>query len=368
VQSVNGYTGAVTLTAADVGAATAAQGALADSAVQPGDLGTAAALNAPASGDAGPTEVVLGNDSRLSGGVGSGDVVGPASAVDGDLVLFDGITGKLIKSGGALATAVRAVVLTGLSLATSAAISATDTVLQAFGKLQAQITDNLLPSGYIDGLKMVWVSGTALTVTTGSAYIPSLGKVIRATSDIAKTGLTLTASTWYHVYLYDNAGTPDVEIVTAAPAAPYNGTARAKTGDTSRRYVGSVKTDASGNIFGFTHDATVGLVHYRDLSTTGFRIVAIGAATTDTTVSASSVVPITSRTMLSFSENNAASGIAFIGNADAGAPTTSHTMAFIRASRTLYGEIVLTSIQSFTYMVTSPATFDCYCAGYRYDR
>jgi hypothetical protein len=41
------------------------------------------------------------------------------------------------------ASRVRAVVLTGLSLATNAVISATDTVLSAFGKLQAQITANL---------------------------------------------------------------------------------------------------------------------------------------------------------------------------------------------------------------------------------
>ena len=36
-----------------------------------------------------------------SGGGGSGDVVGPASATDGNLVVFDGTTGKLIKDGGA---------------------------------------------------------------------------------------------------------------------------------------------------------------------------------------------------------------------------------------------------------------------------
>jgi hypothetical protein len=41
------------------------------------------------------------------------------------------------------AARVRTVVLTGLSLATNAVISATDTVLSAFGKLQAQITANL---------------------------------------------------------------------------------------------------------------------------------------------------------------------------------------------------------------------------------
>jgi hypothetical protein len=45
VVSVNGETGVVVLDASDVGAATTAQGALADTAVQPGDLGTAAAAD-----------------------------------------------------------------------------------------------------------------------------------------------------------------------------------------------------------------------------------------------------------------------------------------------------------------------------------
>ena len=35
----------------------------------------------------------------LAGGGGSGDVVGPASAVDGNVTLFDGVTGKLVKDG-----------------------------------------------------------------------------------------------------------------------------------------------------------------------------------------------------------------------------------------------------------------------------
>lgn len=35
-----------------------------------------------------------------SGGGGSGDVVGPSSAVDNDIAVFDGTTGKLIKDGG----------------------------------------------------------------------------------------------------------------------------------------------------------------------------------------------------------------------------------------------------------------------------
>ena len=45
------------------------------------------------------------------------------------------------------AARVRAVVLTGLSLATNAAISAADTILTALGKLQKQITDHLADTG-----------------------------------------------------------------------------------------------------------------------------------------------------------------------------------------------------------------------------
>ena len=36
---------------------------------------------------------------NLTAGIGAGDVIGPASAVDGDIVLFNGVTGKLIKDG-----------------------------------------------------------------------------------------------------------------------------------------------------------------------------------------------------------------------------------------------------------------------------
>lgn len=41
-----------------------------------------------------------GNLVISGGGGGSGDVVGPASAADGAVALFDGITGKLLKAGG----------------------------------------------------------------------------------------------------------------------------------------------------------------------------------------------------------------------------------------------------------------------------
>lgn len=150
-----------------------------------------------------------------------------------------------------------------------------------------------LPKGYIDGLTMEWVSATSLRVTSGAAYIQSLDRVLELSAAVTKAGLSLSTSTWYHVYLYLNGSTPDIEIVTTAPATPYTGTARAKTGDTSRRYVGSFKTDASGSIIQFVID-TAGTFRYLiGNNLAPLRCLSNGKATTRTTVSFSGAIPVT---------------------------------------------------------------------------
>ena len=76
--------------------ATAAQGALADSAVQPGD-----------------NVSDLTNDAGYTSN--AGDVVGPASAVNDQIAVYDGATGKLIKDGG--------VAVSGLATAAQGALA-----------------------------------------------------------------------------------------------------------------------------------------------------------------------------------------------------------------------------------------------------
>lgn len=119
-------------------------------------------------------------NASITGG-GGGDVVGPASSVNNEVVLFDGITGKLIKGGGALGSAAftpttdYATAAQG-ALADSALQSETDPVFSAspsFAITGTQITNwdtaygwgNHATAGYQDAL----VSGTNIkTINTQS--------------------------------------------------------------------------------------------------------------------------------------------------------------------------------------------------------
>ena len=112
VSSVNGQTGAVVLGASDVGAATAAQGAKADTAVQPGDLADVATSGAygdlsgrpsiPSTpGDIGAATAAQG--SLADTAVQPGDdaaVLGSGAATSGQVLTADGSGGTAWQAGG----------------------------------------------------------------------------------------------------------------------------------------------------------------------------------------------------------------------------------------------------------------------------
>lgn len=158
----------------------------------------------------------------------------------------------------------------------------------------AKLQSLLAPKGFIEGLGLQWDSATGITVPSGSAYIEGEGRVVESASAIVASSLSLAATSWVHVYLYLSSGTPTLEFSTTAPATPYSGTARSKTGDTSRRYLGSLRTDGAGNVLNFL--MTADMVLYREqLDAAPFRLVANGTATTTTAVSAAPVAPVTAR-------------------------------------------------------------------------
>jgi hypothetical protein len=230
----------------------------------------------------------------------------------------------------------------------------------------------LLPQHFIDGFKLVYVGPKALTVKGGAAFTPGPGRALFSPADIALTGLTLVASTWHHVYVYLNGAAPAAEVVTTGPAAAYSGTARAKTGDTSRRYLGSVLTDASGNLYAFSMND--GVVSWKvSIAAAPFLVIGPGASVTVANVSCLSAVPVTAThavLILANTSSNAAD--AAMGTSDmAGGLSISTYMQYIGKGVQTTHAAPLDGVQSFNYVMTAApggGGFWARVAGYVYER
>lgn len=219
-----------------------------------------------------------------------------------------------------------------------------------------------LPKGYIDGLKMEWVSGNSLRVTSGSAYVPSLDRVLELAAPLTKSGLSLSANTWYHVYLFESTGAPDIEIVTTAPAAAFSGTARAKTGDTSRRYLGSIRVGGDSLILNFSH-MEGGYVFYR---TAAANLLVNGLSTTWVNVSASTIAPSTAVSLRTLLLSN--SGLSRFRATGGTYASDSEQQFGVGAGIRYTAQIALDSSQQFSYRVDSGGSAFVEASGYDYAR
>ena len=116
----------------------------------------------------------------------AGDVDGPATAVDGNLAVFDGVTGKLIKDGGApyvLPTATDAV-LGGIKIGSGLTI--TDGVVAAAGDVDG-------PATAVDGNLVVFDGETGKLIKDGGApyVLPTATDAVLGGIKIG-SGLTIT--------------------------------------------------------------------------------------------------------------------------------------------------------------------------------
>lgn len=230
------------------------------------------------------------------------------------------------------------------------------------------------PKAHINGLKMVRVSGTQLQVTSGSAYVPGAKRIAELAAAVTLTP-TLAANTWYHVYLVVAGSAVSIEAVTTAPAAPYFGTARAKTGDTSRRYIGSFRTmQAAATIANFDHDQSAGnaITYLDSINGPPYLVVSAGAATTATTASCAAAVPPTSRQAKFLANNNATGQFVYMSNSAATNPLdTNFWLNLITPGSSFYSNFPLDSAQAFTYMYNAaPSGGQVFIrvAGYTYER
>ncbi|NYF21902.1 hypothetical protein HDC36_003378 [Xanthomonas sp. JAI131] len=202
---------------------------------------------------------------------------------------------------------------------------------------------------YISGLVMTWISNTSVSFSAGACYVPSLGYVLAFPAPITKSGLSLAANSWYHCYGGVSGGSSDIEIVATTPAAAYSGTARTKTGDTSRRYICSIRTDASGNVLPFVHAGDS--IKYTNNVINNI-VLNAGNATTATSVDVSIYCPITSRIAdaLCYNSASSASGaFVFFSNSEAIAVSSSTYLAASAPTAYLAVGLLMDSAQKITY-------------------
>lgn len=99
----------------------------------------------------------------------------------------------------------------------------------------------------IRDLALTGQPGGVVAVGEGYCFLPSGRRIMT-------TGATATISGsqpvgWLHAYGYEISNNMlGLELDATVPAPPYRGTARCKTGDTTRRYLGSGRVEAVGKL------------------------------------------------------------------------------------------------------------------------
>lgn len=201
---------------------------------------------------------------------------------------------------------------------------------------------------FIQGFEMVWDATNRVLVSKGSCYIPSLGYVQDFDQELTVTA-SLSANTWYYVYAYMNGSTPTGEFSTTAPVI-YHGWARYKNGENNKRYIGAVLTNASGHIYKFSHDAQANKIHYLDQQDgSPFRVLSNGSATTETTVTITSVVPPGTHFIYFHATNTNSTFLLVFGNSIDNVSLPSGYVVAIGNGKDAYVEFPTDTTPAFTY-------------------
>lgn len=226
-----------------------------------------------------------------------------------------------------------------------------DTNRTAWGKVNSNFDElyaGLDPS-FLAGLRVVWNSTSGFTVEKGAAYVPGSSKIVYLASDAVFSSLSLGASAFTYVYLYESSGVGTVEYSTTPPDAAYYGQARTKTGDTTRRYLFAIATDGSGNILNFSQQGD-----YIFYCGSPIYLVSNGSAAVNTAVSCAALVPPTARVVKIAVQNNSASVKMRIGD-EYTAPPTSYSLTVNEGASDTF-DFLLDSSQTFWYSFASAAS------------
>lgn len=235
---------------------------------------------------------------------------------------------------------------------------------------QTQVTDLLastVSQEYIEGLKLTWVTGTSISISAGSAYVPSVGKRVQyAGGSIVPTGVA-DINTFVHLYL--NAAGTIFQSLTA-PQRYYNTAWQLGAGSSANRYIASllVNTNAAG-VYKFRHNPKTSDIWYihGDAGTSPFRLLS-GQTSGVGSFQTRPVIPVTGTTLKAMFQNTGTGNISWTPS-DAGTSITTGFMLYSTAPSMFFGEIPTSGVDgSVTFSIATGGVGSVYCNGYNFER
>lgn len=210
----------------------------------------------------------------------------------------------------------------------------------------------------IRDLPLTGQPGGVVAVGEGYCFLPN-GRRIMTTGATASIPGTQPIG-WLHAYGYEISNNAlGLEISSTVPAAPYRGTARTKTGDASRRYLGSGRVEAIGKLRSGRHItvAAQGNQIILDSSTStlttpprplNLTIVLLVAPTQQSVNLANFVPPTASAVDLKIS--NMSNLTTYVGRPSMGALSASNRFAEVPANTTMMLRCLLDSDLTVTLL------------------
>lgn len=168
--------------------------------------------------------------------------------------------------------------------------------------------------GYISGLGVLWTATNEMVVQSGAAWIEAATNVLKFSGETVPIP-TLPANSWGHAYLQWSNTVLSVVVVTNEPATAFSGTARSQIGAPHRRLIYSVKTDSGGGVHPFRYSPAKGFSYWA-LDSSAWTAISNFTATSATTVSLASAMPLYSRVALISARNTTTNATASIAPGD----------------------------------------------------
>lgn len=239
----------------------------------------------------------------------------------------------------------------------------------------------------IRDLPLTGQPGGIVSVGEGYCFLPS-GRRIMTTGATATISGTQPVG-WLHAYGYEASNnTLGLELDSTAPSAAYRGTARTKTGDISRRYLGSGRIEAVGRLRAGRHVtvAAMGNQIILDSSTPTLTTppralnlaIVVLVAPTQQTIALANYVPLTA-SAVDLKISNMSNLTAYLGRPSMGTLSASNRFAEVPANTTMMvrclldGDLSVTLLASATGLLGAVVTIAAgnvvvEVAGYVFDR